>query len=580
MLRFAAPMPYPAGAFGDARARGGSLLEREAFAGILTLATTAVLGLLVILYRQHPEPFLGWSLVGWSARLASQLIAIGPEPAGLVWAIVDAFLVAAKSLAFLAAGVSFRWPHVMTRATTTAGLVVAVGVAALMAGVLPALATSETARLVEGTVRSVTLLGTGVAFWPRDLGKARGAALVAATFVIDAGLRLALPWTSLHETAVMVLFAAGLMQGLQSLGLVILVLDRARQRVEFLRDFNATLINDMGRGLALVGPDLRVQHANRWLTERFGDVAGRRCVDTYLAAPTQCPSCPFRESSLGPREFVVDGPDGRRLQLTCSPLVAPDGSSVLLELVTDITAQEQMRARLVHSERLATVGEMAARVAHEVRNPLAIMEVHAELVRRELEPGGNLAEARDYLGIIKGEIRRIARLVESYLRSGRLPAIAPARVELDSLLDATLGALEAELGLRRIRVHRTATGPGPALSGDAEQLGQVFMNLFRNAIEAMPDGGALTIATSRIDGRASVEVADTGPGVAPEDVETIFRPFHTTKPSGGGLGLALAREIVQAHGGSLTCRRQPGGGCFVVTLPLPDGHPEAPESRP
>lgn len=106
---------------------------------------------------------------------------------------------------------------------------------------------------------------------------------------------------------------------------------------------------------------------------------------------------------------------------------------------------------------------------------------------------------------------------------------------------------------------------------DAEQLGQVFANLLRNAIDAMPEGGTLTVASAPRDRRVVVEVADTGPGVPAGEVERIFDPFHTTKPHGTGLGLALAREIVEEHGGTLTCRSQAGGAAFVVSLPVTDG---------
>lgn len=144
--------------------------------------------------------------------------------------------------------------------------------------------------------------------------------------------------------------------------------------------------------------------------------------------------------------------------------------------------------------------------------------------------------------------------------------IAPATLDLDALLTHRLAMLAPELEAHRIAVLRASDGAIPAVCGDAEQLGQAFMHLVRNAIEAMPNGGTLSVGTSRLAGRVSVEVVDSGPGVAAEDVERIFRPFHTTKPLGGGLGLAVAREIVQAHGGSLT-RRSQAGGCFVVTLP-------------
>lgn len=315
------------------------------------------------------------------------------------------------------------------------------------------------------------------------------------------------------------------------------MLDRARHQVEFLRDFNTTLLDGMGLGLALVGPDLRIRHANRWLTDRFGN-GTRRCLDTYVGAGTQCAPCPWREPTLSSREFVIDGREGRRLQISCAPLTSADGATLLLELVTDITDQEAMRTRLLHSERLATVGEMASRVAHEFRNPLAIMNVHADLARRELPPRGDPDQVAHHLSVVQDEIRRVATLVDSYLRFGRLPAITPVPRNLEALLTDRLTSLAAELDARGIAFQRTSVDDDADIHADPHQLGQVFMNLSRNAIEAMPDGGTLSVITSRLDGRLQVEVADSGPGVPADDVERIFRPFHTTKPAGTGLGLA------------------------------------------
>lgn len=222
---------------------------------------------------------------------------------------------------------------------------------------------------------------------------------------------------------------------------------------------------------------------------------------------------------------------------------------------------------------------MASRVANEVRNPLGIMSVHADLARRELSGNGSATEAAHHLGIVTGEIRRVAALVESYLRFGRLPALKPAAVDLDALLDARLAALASGLAAREIAVRRERAAELPPVLADAELLSQVVVNLVQNAMEAMPMGGTLTAATSRTDGVVTLEIADTGPGVAPQDAERIFRPFHTTKPLGAGLGPAVAREIVQEHGGTLTCQSQPSGGSFLLTLPLPEPLP-VPKSAP
>ena len=411
--------------------------------------------------------------------------------------------------------------------------------------------------------------GAAAAFWPSRARRVRGTGLLAGCLLAWAVVKLGfvLPLPAHLQPAVLPLSA--LLQALQMIAVVLVVLEGARQRVEFLKDFNEKLIDGMGLGLALVGPDLTLRHTNRWLVERFGgELQSRRCLDTYLARPAQCEECPWRKPALESGQLTVDGPGGRRLLITYSPLTTPEGGTVLLELLSDITEQEAMRDRLLQSERFATIGQMAARVAHEVRNPLGTMNINLDLLRAELGPAVS-PEVLWHIQVIKGQIHGLARLVEAYLRFGRLPRPAPEAVDLNTLLDQQLDALREELEPRRIVLRREMTGPLPELWADPDQLGQVFLNLFRNAIEAMPEGGALTIRTAGRDRRVEVEVADTGPGVPPENLERIFNPFYTTKGTGNGLGLTLARQIVQEHGGSLTCRSQgDGGATFIVSLPV------------
>jgi signal transduction histidine kinase len=478
--------------------------------------------------------------------------------------------IAVKSLAFVAAGVTYRRPARIPRWEVAGALALPTVLAA--AQVIPSSTVGlATARLALGVLDSTALLVAGIAFWPRRGERVRGLGLLSASFLAWPIVRFGLIWPVPPAVEPALLSAAGLLQGLQSLALVAVVLDRARRRAEFLKDFNDTLLGGMGQGLALVGPDLRIRHANRWLTEHFGpDVLSHTCTMTYLAKAEPCAECPWQDPAMAPRQLTVDGPGQRKLLLTCSPLATPEGP-MLLELIGDVTEQEAMRARLLHSERLATVGAMASRVAHEIRNPLGVMAMHADLVRHALAPAGDAGEARHHLTIVTDEIRALGNLVEDYLRFGRLPKPVPEPVDLEALVHRKVEAMRAELGARRVEVRRERCADVPAVFADPDQLGLVFANLFRNAIEAMPEGGRLTLTTSCVDGHVIAEVADTGSGVADTDAEAIFQPFHTTKPHGTGLGLALSREIAQEHGGTLTCRSRSDGATFVLALPA---HPK------
>jgi signal transduction histidine kinase len=532
---------------------------------LAVLATGAQLSILLSLHRQDGEPFVVWSIVAWGARFAYFLIPLARPVVALdpsLWPSLAAATSGASSLAFLGAGLAYRARARPDRRLVLAGAVLSLGLGALAHGRWGSL---EVAGPALAGVETLALGGAGAAFWPGEARRVRGAGLLAGCLFLWAAVRLAFDLPLGPRAQLELLPLATVVLVVQMTALVIVVLRGAQQRVEFLKAFNDRLIDGMDLGLTLVDRGRRVRHANRWMTERFGgDLPGRTCLSTYLAAPTPCASCPWREGAPGARQFLVDAAGGRKFLLTCSPLALPDGEPVLLELLSDVTDQEALRARLLRAERLAVIGEMASRVAHEVRNPLGVMAVHLDLVRRAL--GGAADEARHHLAVVGDEIRTVSNLVEAYLRLGRLPPPAPRSVDLEALIEARLQALGVELDVRDIRVERA--GPAlPAVWADPEQLGMVLANVIRNAIEAMPRGGTLTIRTGQADGTATVEVADTGPGVPPEQAEAIFQPFHTTKPHGTGLGLAVARQIAEEHGGTLTCRPRTGGASFVLALP-------------
>ena len=221
---------------------------------------------------------------------------------------------------------------------------------------------------------------------------------------------------------------------------------------------------------------------------------------------------------------------------------------------------------LVRSERLAAVGRLAAQVAHEIRNPLSSIGLNAELLGDAIEEHST-GESRALLTKIGREVDRLAEITESYLRFARLPKPSVARVELNDVLAELLDFHAEELAAARVSVERRF-GDAPPVQADPALLRQVFVNLVKNAREAMPEGGALLVAT-RTEGReAVVEVRDTGVGIDPAARERLFEPFFTTKERGTGLGLALSQQILQQHGGGVQVSSDPGKGtAFVVRLP-------------
>jgi signal transduction histidine kinase len=245
----------------------------------------------------------------------------------------------------------------------------------------------------------------------------------------------------------------------------------------------------------------------------------------------------------------------------------------------DLTRVEQLEERERLRDRLAAVGEMAAAIAHEVKNPLAGIEVMAGLLRRKLDH----PEAQKALADIINEAKMANAIVQEVL-----DFVRPLRLQVEhtAIADAVQGAIHlADTKARRDGVEVVANIPVtlPQIQADRYQLTQVITNLLMNAYEAMDGKGRITIVAVPVrledgaDGREAVcvDIADDGPGMPADVAERVFDPFYTTKAQGSGLGLAIVRKIVDAHDGRLDLRTAPGEGTTIrITLPIsadPDG---------
>lgn len=227
-----------------------------------------------------------------------------------------------------------------------------------------------------------------------------------------------------------------------------------------------------------------------------------------------------------------------------------------------IAIEEQLR----RSEKLSTLGEMAAVLAHEIRNPLGSIRGTAEILRDDYRPGD---PKHEFIEIQIKETERLNHVVEDFLRLARPQATemrhCSLREELETIV--TLTANDA----RQRGIHLTFQPPADELmiNGDGDKLRQAFLNIVLNALQATPAGGSVTIAATHRDDACEVRFTDTGPGIPAEVRERIFEPFFTTKPDGTGLGLAVTRKIVEAHHGTLLVHSENDKGTTVtVSLSL------------
>lgn len=218
-------------------------------------------------------------------------------------------------------------------------------------------------------------------------------------------------------------------------------------------------------------------------------------------------------------------------------------------------------------ERLSIMGETAAVVAHELRNPLVAIGGFARTLHRSLAEGD---PHRQYAAIITEEVARLERIIHDLLDFIRPKKILRKLVVIDELVAETVRVHERKMGEQGVVLALDLQAPGVLARINPGEIQQVMQNLVVNAMQAMAGGGRLVVLTRLQTGGVRVEVCDEGPGVPESAKSKLFTPFFTTKPTGSGLGLAISSQIVKGHGGVLACQNAPGGGAiFTFTLPLP-----------
>jgi len=242
---------------------------------------------------------------------------------------------------------------------------------------------------------------------------------------------------------------------------------------------------------------------------------------------------------------------------------------------------EEAQKRLFHSEKLATLGELAARVAHDLKNPLVAIGGFARRLHSKMAED---CPDKVYTRIILKEVEEAEKILSDVLSYSKVPQLKKSLTDINALLDDVLFLYAEELRDRNIIVVKKLDRTLPAVYVDPPQIRQVFMNLISNALQAIGKKGAITVSTSRVvkDGRnmVKIEVSDTGGGIPEKDLPNIFNPFFTTKSTGTGLGLSIVKRIVELHGGEIeVVNNFPVGVAFLVFLPL-EGEKDVPGEKP
>jgi two-component system, sporulation sensor kinase E len=277
-------------------------------------------------------------------------------------------------------------------------------------------------------------------------------------------------------------------------------------------------------------------------------------------------------SRLVSREIELSYPEHRFINFYVVPLALVNtGEEGAVVILRDVTRDRAREASTVESQKLEALTQLAAGVAHEIGNPLNSLNIHLQLMQRELKelPSESRDALEELLQIAVGEVSRLDQIIHQFLRAIRptLPQKEPA--DLKELIREALQILRREIRDRGILVEEEYGEEVPVVEVDHGQIKQALFNVVKNAMEAMTNGGLLKISTYQSGPLTAVAIRDSGSGIAADELSSIFEAYHTTKHQGSGLGLMIVQRIIREHGGQIEVESRPGEGTTVI-LYLPN----------
>jgi two-component system, NtrC family, sensor kinase len=345
-----------------------------------------------------------------------------------------------------------------------------------------------------------------------------------------------------------------------------------------LTEYNENILESMDSGILVLDLDGRIVRWNRAMEALYGssrdDVLGRTLDDVFPAAFLDSLRGSLvlgrHEETASIYKLNLPAADGRALRVNVSVVpfhVGRGERKGTILIMDDVTVRMRLEQQLQHSEKMASVGLLAAGVAHEVNTPLTGISSYTQMLRERIEKDDPRA---DLLEKIEKQTFRAAKIINNLLNFSRAAGSEFEPLDVNRVLLDVVSLVEHQLESARIKVVREMAAELPMVRGNENRLQQVFFNLILNARDAMPSGGWLTLATRADDDAVVVEVRDTGTGIKPQDIKRIYDPFFTTKGigRGTGLGLSVSYGILQEHGGAIFVDSAPGHGTtFQVALP-------------
>ena len=336
-------------------------------------------------------------------------------------------------------------------------------------------------------------------------------------------------------------------------------------------------------GLIIVDTDFKIVAVNKaeaaFLGREPQELVGKACYAVYCRGEAPCELCPAHvtfqsgKASMASRLELTTGYHRKGVDVYTFPVKDDRGETVqAIQYIKDVTDRVKLQKQLREVEQLTGIGQMAANVAHEIRNPLLAVGGFA----RQLHEGMDVDDPRrEYTSIILEEVTRLEQILREQLTLERHLVPVLTEVDINQILRDVRKLLSHGILSSRIRLVGNLAEPLPTTLGDANQLKQAFLNIITNAIQSLPEGGVITVTTSQKGGNIVVRIEDTGPGIPGDVMSKLFVPFFTTRKAGSGLGLAVTKRIIDNHGGDIEVMSEGGKGtAFNISIPIVRSTPE------
>ncbi len=339
------------------------------------------------------------------------------------------------------------------------------------------------------------------------------------------------------------------------------------------KGFLETVFNTVKEGIIVIDKKLSIRYHNKSASELLGlpeDLENVRLSQFLREVDWNRLLAEDKEEwyRLSRQEIEILYPMRRVIQFYLVPYGEHKDTATVI--INDVTESVDRSREVVESEKIHFISMLAAGVAHEIGNPLNSIYLHLQLMQRQLADPENvdIEGLNELLDIAKSEVERLDTIINQFLGAIRPTKPNMLAIDLKELLVDALTFMKAEIQNRSVDVKCVWPEQLPSISGDSSQLKQAFYNILKNAMQAMPEGGEINIECTYSDEFIELVFADTGVGISAEKLSDIFKPHHTSKETGSGLGLMVIERVVREHGGELSVNSEPGHGtAFVIKFP-------------